>query len=211
MKALFENTLFGLRAALPQTPSETIGHDDFVDFPEMRSHGQTAPVPAAVLIPVIAAAQPAILFTRRTEQLARHGGQISFPGGRSEPADPSPLHTALRETTEETGIASTFISVAGFLPRYRTGTGFDILPVVGVVAPGFALVPDTREVAEIFQVPLAFFLDPANAKFGSRDLGGKARRFHVFEPDGHYIWGITAALLFDFAERLRAVHAMPSS
>jgi hypothetical protein len=97
------------------------------------------------------------------------------------------------------------------LPRYRTGTGFDILPVVGLVAPGFALRPDAREVAEIFEVPLAFFLDPANLREGSRDMAGRTRRFHVFEPGGHYIWGITAALLFDFAGLLRAAHGMQTA
>ena len=207
---LVENPLAALRAILPQTPGDTIGRDEFALYPEMRSPGQAAPIAAAVLIPVIARQTPTILFTRRTEHLARHSGQISFPGGRSEPADLSPVQTALRETMEETGIAPSFVSIAGYLPRYRTGTGFDIAPVVGVVAPGFALVPDTSEVAEIFEVPLAFFLDPANAKTGSRDMAGRARRFHVFEPEGHYIWGITAALLFDFAGLARAAHAMPS-
>jgi 8-oxo-dGTP pyrophosphatase MutT (NUDIX family) len=212
MKALIENPLAALRAVLPQIPSDSIGRDEFALYPEMRSPNQAAPIAAAVLIPVIARPShedgPTILFTRRTEHLAKHSGQISFPGGRSEPADLTPVETALRETMEETGIAPSFVSIAGFLPRYRTGTGFDIAPVVGVVAPGFALVPDPAEVAEIFEVPLAFFLDPANAREGSREMGGKPRRFHVFEPDGHYIWGITAALLFDFAARLQGAHAM---
>jgi 8-oxo-dGTP pyrophosphatase MutT (NUDIX family) len=212
MKALIENPLAALRAALPQIPGDDIGRDEFALYPEMRSPNQAAPIAAAVLIPVIArpsnGGAPTILFTRRTEHLAKHSGQISFPGGRSEPADLTPVETALRETMEETGIASSFVSIAGFLPRYRTGTGFDIAPVVGVVAPGFALVPDPREVAEVFEVPLAFFLDPANARDGSREMAGRARRFHVFEPDGHYIWGITAALLSDFAGLVRAAHAM---
>jgi 8-oxo-dGTP pyrophosphatase MutT (NUDIX family) len=215
MKALLENPLATLRAALSQEPSETIGRDEFALYPEMRRADQAAPIAAAVLIPVIARPSPdedgpSILFTRRTEHLAKHSGQISFPGGRSEASDLSPVETALRETMEETGIAPSFVSIAGFLPRYRTGTGFDILPVVGVVAPGFALLPDTSEVAEIFEVPLAFFLDPANLRDGSRVMAGRARRFHVFEPGGHYIWGITAALLFDFAARLRAVRDMPT-
>ena len=210
MTLLLEHPLAALRAALPQTPDQAVGRDEFALYPEMRGPDQTAAVAASVLIPVIAhpPAQggPTILFTRRTEHLAKHSGQISFPGGRSEPADLSPVETALRETQEETGIAPSFISIAGYLPRYRTGTGFDISPVVGVVTPGFALAPDGSEVAEIFEVRLAFFLDPANAKDGSRPMAGRARRFHVFEPDGRYIWGITAALLVDFAARLRAVH-----
>jgi 8-oxo-dGTP pyrophosphatase MutT (NUDIX family) len=208
MNSLIENPLAALRAALPQTFSDMIGRDEFALYPEMRGSEQAVPIAAAVLIPVIARPAPTILFTRRTEYLAKHSGQISFPGGRSEPADLSPVETALRETMEETGIAPSFVSIAGFLPRYRTGTGFDIAPVVGVVAPGFALVPDPREVAEIFEVPLAFFLDPANARDGSREMAGRARWFHVFEPDGHYIWGITAALLFDFAGLARAARAI---
>ena len=210
MKALMESPLAALRAVLPQTHSDIIGRDEFALYPEMRAAKQAAPIAAAVLLPVIARPAPTILFTRRTEHLARHSGQISFPGGRSESADLTPVETALRETMEETGIAPSFVSIAGFLPRYRTGTGFDIAPVVGVVAPGFALIPDAAEVAEIFEVPLAFFLDPANAREGSRDMGGRPRSFHVFEPDGHYIWGITAALLFDFAGLLQAAHAMQS-
>jgi 8-oxo-dGTP pyrophosphatase MutT (NUDIX family) len=212
MKALIEDPLAGLRAALPQTPPEAIGRDEFAAYPEMRTSEQAAPFPAAVLIPVIARGSsqggPTILFTRRTAHLARHSGQISFPGGRREAGDLSPVETALRETMEETGMGAGFVSIAGFLPRYITGTGFDITPVVGVVAPGFTLVPDAEEVAEIFEVKLSFFLDPANAREISREMAGRARRVHVFEPEGHYIWGITAALLFDLAARLRAAHGI---
>jgi 8-oxo-dGTP pyrophosphatase MutT (NUDIX family) len=199
-----EDSLARLRLVLPQTPPENVGRDEYAAYPEMRTPGQTTPIPAAVLIPVIARPEPTILFTLRTEHLARHSGQISFPGGRREAADLSPVETALRETKEETGIEPAFVSIAGFLPRYLTGTGFDISPVVGVVAPGFALVPDSREVAEIFEVKLAYFLDPANAKSISRDMAGRARGVHLFEPDGRTIWGITAALLLDFAARLQA-------
>ncbi len=200
--------LSALRAVLPQSLPGAVGRDDFAAYPEMRAADQTAPIAASVLIPVIAGPEPSILFTRRTEHLSRHSGQVSFPGGRAEAADNSLVDTALRETFEETGIAPSFVTVAGFLPRYLTGTGFDILPVVGVVAPGFALAPDPREVAGIFQAQLSFFLDPANAGTGSREILGRIRQFHVFEPDGHYIWGITAALMFDLAQCLRGPHAI---
>ena len=208
MKILAENPLSALRVLLPQSPPEVIGRDDFAAYPHMRPPGQDTPIPASVLIPIIARPEPTILFTRRTAHLARHSGQISFPGGRREAADLSAVETALRETMEETGIASSFVSIAGFLPRYLTGTGFDIQPVVGVVTPGFGLAPDPAEVAGIFEVALSFFLDPANAKSGSREMAGQTRRFHIYEPDGHYIWGITAALLFDLAARLRDDHAI---
>lgn len=207
MKGLIENPLAALRAALPQNPLAHVGRDELAGYPEIgRAPGE--PIAAAVLIPVIARAEPTVLFTRRTAHLSRHSGQISFPGGRREQADLSPVETALRETREETGIEPALVSIAGFLPRYLTGTGFDISPVVGVVAPDFALAPDEREVAEIFEVKLSFFLDPANALEVSRELAGKPRRVHVFEPEGRTIWGITAALLFDFAGRLNASHAI---
>jgi 8-oxo-dGTP pyrophosphatase MutT (NUDIX family) len=203
-----ENILDTLRAVLPQTPPGAVGRDEFSAYPEMRKPGQDTPVSASVLIPVIARQEPTLLFTRRTEQLARHSGQISFPGGRREASDLSPVETALRETREETGIDPALIGIAGFLPRYLTGTGFDIAPVVGVVSPDFALQPDTREVAEVFEVKLAFFLDPANGREISREMAGRARKVHVFEPDGRHIWGITAALLCDFAARLRVAHVI---
>jgi 8-oxo-dGTP pyrophosphatase MutT (NUDIX family) len=209
MQVLIENILVTLRAALPQKPPGTVGRDEFAAHPEMRIAGQAAPIPAAVLIPIIARDEPTLLFTRRTEHLARHSGQISFPGGRREESDLSPIETALRETREETGIDPALVSIGGFLPRYLTGTGFDIAPVVGVVAPGFVLIPDRKEVAEIFEVKLSYFLDPANEKEISRELGGRVRLVRVFEPGGHYIWGITAALLSDFAARLRGAQDGP--
>jgi 8-oxo-dGTP pyrophosphatase MutT (NUDIX family) len=162
---------------------------------------------AAVLVPLIARPRPTILFTRRTEQLARHSGQVSFPGGRCEPHDHSPAETALRETMEETGIAPAHVRVAGFLDRYVTGTGFDIQPVVGLVSQDFALAPNPAEVADIFEVPLAFFLDPVNGVRETRLIGGRQRSFPVFRFDKHEIWGATAAILLDLAARLRGIEA----
>jgi 8-oxo-dGTP pyrophosphatase MutT (NUDIX family) len=199
---LQHNPLEVLRGALLSEPPQDIKHDDFDLHPEMRPAEQSAAIEAAVLLPLIAREELTLLFTRRTETLSRHSGQVSFPGGRRDPGDLTPVETALRETMEETGIAPAFISVAGFLPRYRTGTGFDILPVVGVLSDGFALAPDPREVAEIFEVPLAFFLDPANRRRESREMGGRAREFYAYHPGPHYIWGATAAILSDFAARL---------
>ena len=164
-------------------------------------------VEAAVLLPIIAHAEPTILFTQRTAHLARHSGQVSFPGGRRDPADRSAVETALRETNEETGIAPDLVRIAGFLPRYRTGTGFDISPVVGVLEPGFTLKPNPQEVAETFEAPLAYFLDPENRRMETRIWGARERSFHVFAPEGRYIWGATAAILVDFAARLAALEA----
>ena len=161
---------------------------------------------AAVLVPIIA--HPSgltVLFTQRTAHLKAHSGQVSFPGGRSEADDLSPVETALRETFEETGIAPSFVTVAGYLDRYLTGTGFDIQPVVGVVKDGFVLTPDPREVAEIFEVPLAFLADPANRRRESREVGGRKRSFYAFSYGRHEIWGATAAIVVGLVQRLNAI------
>ena len=132
-------------------------------------------------------------------------GQVSFPGGRSEEQDLSAVETALRETMEETGIAPGFVTVAGYLDRYLTGTGFDIQPVVGLLAQGYALAPDPREVASIFEVPLAFLLDPANRRRERRLIAGRARSFYAFTYNDHEIWGATAAIIVNLADRLDAI------
>jgi len=193
-----------LRARLAQQPPELAEHDDY--DPQLRA-GLTDPIKAAVLLPVIqrAAGEPVLLFTRRTASLARHSGQVSFPGGRREAGDHSAIETALRETFEETGIAPSFVAVAGYLDRYLTGTGFDIQPVVGLVAQGFDLTPDPREVAEVFEVPLDFLCDPANVRRESRDIGGRRRSFYAFRYGEHEIWGATAAIVVSLAQRLNAI------
>jgi 8-oxo-dGTP pyrophosphatase MutT (NUDIX family) len=193
-----------LRARLLQQPPGITAHDDYDLDPAHRTP-QFGAVKAAVLLPVILRPAPTLLFTRRTETLAKHSGQVSFPGGRSEAHDLSPIETALRETHEETGIAPSLVTVAGYLDRYLTGTGFDIQPVVGLVAEGFALAPDPREVAQVFEVPLAFLLDPANRRREVRMIAGRERRFHAFSHDGHEIWGATAAIIVNLAERLNGV------
>ncbi len=192
-----------LRAVLhPQSP-DLAGHDDY-DPAAQRADGFGA-AKAAVLLPILLRQEPMVLFTRRTDTLARHSGQVSFPGGRSEPGDLSPVETALRETFEETGIAPAFVTVAGYLDRYLTGTGFDIHPVVGVLAEGFALVPDPREVAQVFEVPLAFLRDPANRRREVRDIAGRQRRFYAFTYKEHEIWGATAAIIVNLAQRLDGI------
>ena len=194
-----------LAARLPQAPPQSGGHDDYhIDSAVLPALGGTQ---AAVLIPVIALAEPVLLFTRRTETLTRHSGQVSFPGGRVEPQDASPLATALRETAEETGIAPPHVHVAGYLSRYRTGTGFDIQPVVGVLQPGFSLTPDPAEVAAVFEVPLAFFADPANRRRASREWNGHLRSFYTFTYEGHEIWGATAAIIVDLVTRLEVLES----
>jgi 8-oxo-dGTP pyrophosphatase MutT (NUDIX family) len=184
--------------ALPLIPKR----GDYDLNPATRPEIRPTLAPAAVLLPIVVRPEPTILFTRRTEHLSRHGGQVSFPGGRVHPDDVSLVETALRETQEETGITSGFVSVAGFLDPYETGTGYAILPVVGLLSEGFPLLPEPNEVAEIFEVPLAFLLDPGNRERHSREWQGRRREYYAFTYDGHYIWGATAAILVNLTERL---------
>ncbi|MFO1248511.1 MAG: CoA pyrophosphatase [Alphaproteobacteria bacterium] len=188
-----------LRPRLLQQLPDITAHDDYDMGTRPAQFGAT---PAAVLLPVIERAEPVLLFTRRTDTLARHSGQVSFPGGRTEPGDISPVQTALRETFEETGIAPASVAPAGYLDRYLTGTGFDIQPVVGVLREGFVLSPDPREVAEIFEVPLSFLRDPANRRRESRVFGGITRSFYAFTYKEHEIWGATAAIIVNLVQRL---------
>lgn len=159
--------------------------------------------PAAVLFPIVLRdGGETVLLTQRTAHLRDHAGQISFPGGRVEVEDLSPIHTALRETQEEIGLASQHIEVIGFLPEYRTGTGFRVTPVVALVHPPFELSPDQFEVAEVFEVPLAFLLDPINHKEHSLHYRGALRHFFAMPYGDYFIWGATAGMIRSLTERL---------
>ncbi|MEK7820312.1 MAG: CoA pyrophosphatase [Pseudomonadota bacterium] len=160
--------------------------------------------PAAVLVPIVLREEGlTVLFTRRTDHLAHHAGQISFPGGHIEEGDPEPAAAALRETEEEVGLDRRHVRVIGRLDRYVTRTGFDVTPVVGLVTPPFAVTPDPTEVAEVFEVPLAFLLDPANHKRMSRDVEGVARHFYAVPYGDYFIWGATAGMVMNLYEFLR--------
>lgn len=193
-----------LRTRLPQQPQEIARRDD-IDMDLAAQPSPAPPVKAAVLLPIVLRKEPMLLFTRRTPHLARHSGQVSFPGGRTEASDLSPVETALRETFEETGIDPGHVTLAGYLDRYLTGTGFDIQPVVGVLAPGFALNPDAREVDAVFEAPLSFLLDPASRRLESREIGGRQRRYYAFTHGEHLIWGATAAIIVGLAARLDGI------
>ncbi|HLW74375.1 MAG TPA: CoA pyrophosphatase [Gammaproteobacteria bacterium] len=161
--------------------------------------------PASVLLPLVAHLEaPTVLLTRRTEQLQDHAGQVSFPGGGREARDADPVETALRETEEEIGLARRHVEVVGFLRGYLTITGYAVTPVVGLVQPGAKLAIDPLEVAEVFEVPLAFLADPRNREIQTRELGGKDVGFYVFRYAGHSIWGATAAMLVNFLDTLLA-------
>jgi len=159
--------------------------------------------PAAVLFPIVQRdGGQTVLLTQRTAHLKDHGGQISFPGGRVETEDRTPVHTALRETEEEIGLAREHVEVLGFLPEYRTGTGFRVTPVVALVTPPFDLALDPFEVAEAFEVPLAFLLDPANHKRHSLHYRGALRHFFAMPYGDYFIWGATAGMIRSLTERL---------
>jgi 8-oxo-dGTP pyrophosphatase MutT (NUDIX family) len=157
---------------------------------------------ASVLLPLITHLEPTVLFTKRTEQLHDHAGQVSFPGGGREPQDADPLATALRETHEEIGLKPEQVEVAGFLRGYLTISGYAVTPVVGLVKPGFDLMIDPLEVAEVFEVPLTFLADPRNRQVQTRELGGEQVGFYLYQYLGQTIWGATAAMLVNFLDTL---------
>lgn len=164
---------------------------------------ETALTPAAVLVPIVLRdGVQTLLLTQRTAHLKDHAGQISFPGGRVEVEDPSIIHTALRETEEEIGLARDRIDVLGFLPEYRTGTGFRVTPVVALVHPPFDLQPDPFEVAEVFEVPLSFVLDPANHQQHSLHYRGALRNYFAMPYGDYFIWGATAGMIRSLSECL---------
>jgi 8-oxo-dGTP pyrophosphatase MutT (NUDIX family) len=161
--------------------------------------------PAAVLVPVVRHDTGlTILFTQRTDHLYDHAGQISFPGGRSEAHDASPAATALRETFEEIGVPQAQVEVLGSLPAYTTVTGYHVTPVVGLVSPPLALRLDAFEVAEAFEVPLSFFLDPGNHQRNTLQYQGRTRHYYAMPFEQRYIWGATAGMLMNLYAFLTA-------
>ncbi len=163
----------------------------------------TALRPAAVLVPLVDHARGmSVLLTQRTAHMAAHAGQISFPGGSIEEHDADAVAAALRETEEEVGLPRDRVSVIGRLDTYVTRTGFEVTPIVGIVAPPFALAIDPFEVAEAFEVPLAFILDRRNHQRVERAVGAHSRSFFVLPFEGRNIWGATAGILVNLAEVL---------
>lgn len=160
--------------------------------------------PAAVLVGIVnRPAGLAVLLTQRSDTLPDHPGQISFPGGRIEPDDPSVAAAALREAREEIGLEAERVTVLGELATYETVTGYSVTPVVGWVEPPFALVTDPVEVADVFEVPLAFLLEPGNQQKHFRMLGALRRDYFAIPYAERYIWGATAAMLIILDRTLR--------
>ena len=186
-------------AAPPRTGHRVRGDHDL--NPEMGA--PAALRDAAVLVPLVEREpELTVLLTERTAHLAAHAGQISFPGGGVEPGDDDDVAAALRETDEEIGLPPERIDVFGRLDTYVTRTGFRIAPIVGLVRPPFTLKPDANEVADIFEVPLSFILDPANLQRHSRVFQGRQRYFYAYPFEGRYIWGATAGMLRNLCEAL---------
>ena len=167
-----------------------------------RRFSDRAPAHAAVLVPIVQRDQPTVLLTERTAHLSTHSGQIAFPGGKADPEDASPADTALREAHEEVGLERRYVEVLGALPIYRTGSAFIITPVVALVQPGFTLQPNPYEVAAVFEVPLAFLLNPAHHQRHAVVWEGVRREWFSMPYDDEgtqrFIWGATAGMLCNF-------------
>jgi 8-oxo-dGTP pyrophosphatase MutT (NUDIX family) len=165
-------------------------------------------IPAAVLVCLVQGGERGILLTKRTAHLNKHAGQVSFPGGRIDPEDPSPEAAALREAQEEVGLDPSLVELAGRLGTYATGTGYRIIPVVGLLPegldlPDLRLTPSPDEVAEVFALPMSVLLDPDAPQRRRAYYRGRWREFWVWPHPDHYVWGATAAILVHLAERLR--------
>lgn len=158
--------------------------------------------PAAVLVAITDRPEPGVLFTLRHANLRRHAGQIAFPGGRTDPEDVDPTDTALREAEEEIGLPRATVSIVGTSDRYRTGTGFDITPVLGVIPPDLPLTPHEVEVSDIFETPLAFLLEKANHARRSAEFKGRTRHYYEILWGDRRIWGATAGMIVNLAARL---------
>ena len=181
-----------------------LGPSDWDLNPEFRDDlaVMAPPRPAAVLVPIVLGDPLTVMLTQRSHDMPSHPGQISFPGGKMEACDDTPVDCALREAHEEVGLAAEFVETLGFLDSYRTGTGFQISPVVALVRPGFAVALDPREVLEVFEVPLPFLMDVANHEKHAREWHGRQRSFYAMPYEGRYIWGATAGMLKNMHQRL---------
>lgn len=184
-----------IRAAFGSSRPWTPEPSDESRKPRLRP-GTTGLVPASVLMPlVVRDAGLTMLLTERTAHLTDHAGQVSFPGGGAEPGDADAIATALRESEEEIGLARAHVEVVGRLPDYVTVTGFRVAPVVALVHPPFELTLYDFEVAESFEVPLGFLMDPANQQWRTVRMNVGTRRFLAMPHDGHFVWGATAAMI----------------
>ena len=164
--------------------------------------GEGVVTPAAVLVAVVDRPAPTVLLTLRPETMRKHPGQISFPGGRIDPGDDGPVAAALREAEEEIGLPPSQVEVIGLAHVYRTITGFEVTPVVGIVPPDLPLSPHPGEVAALFEAPLHYLLDPAHHVRRSAIFAGRERHYFEIDYEGRRIWGATAAMIVNLSRRL---------
>lgn len=193
------------QALLPQALMQRFANPP-VWTPELRAEGrfsERAPLHASVLVPLVMYDDHlTVLLTERTTHLSSHSGQVAFPGGKADPEDSNATVTALREAEEEIGLARHFVEVLGELPTYTTGSAFIVTPVVALVHPGFEIVPNPHEVADVFEVPLDFLMDPAHHRRHAVDWAGQRREWlsmpYVDAKAERFIWGATAGMLRNF-------------
>ncbi len=187
--------------ALSDYSAQAVRGDLDLDPAMWERAGVKATRPAAVLIPVIDRPEPAVLLTLRTE-LPSHPGQIAFPGGKIDPGDATPASAALREAQEEIGLGHDLIEPIGYLDLYLTFSGYRILPTLARVSPDYRLTLNAHEVADAFEVPLAFLMDAGNHALHSRDWKGIERKYYAMPFGERYIWGVTAGILRNLYERV---------
>lgn len=161
--------------------------------------------PAAVLVAITRREEPGVLLTVRREHLRTHAGQVAFPGGRIDPEDAGPQAAALREADEEIGLSPLQVQLWGSADPYRTVTGYSVVPVLGSIPPDLPLAPHEQEVADWFEAPLAFLLDPANQRPVEAEYQGRMRTYYQINWEGRNIWGATAAMIVNLGRRLAGV------
>ncbi len=191
-------------AALDDHTATAVRGDLDLDDELWEKAGVKATRPAAVLVPVVERPEPTVLLTLRTPDLRSHSGQIAFPGGKIDADDQSPLAAALREADEEIGLDARFIEPIGYLDLYLTFSGYRILPTVARVDPDYRLTINPAEVAEAFEVPLDFLMQPGNHQRHKRDWKGIERHYFAMPFGERYIWGVTAGILRNLYERIYA-------
>ena len=158
--------------------------------------------PAAVLVAVVDRPEPTVILTLRPMTMRKHPGQISFPGGRIDPGDDGPVDAALREAEEEIGLPRAAVEIVGTADRYRTITGFEVTPVIGIVPPDVPLTPHPGEVEAVFEAPLAYLLDPGHQAVRTAEFRGRERSYFEIDYEGRRIWGATAAMIVNLSRRL---------
>lgn len=183
-------------------PDQGLVASDFGPRTADLAEEPTPLTPAAVLVGLVEREHGySVLLTRRADTLRGHTGQIAFPGGRRDPGE-TIWETALRETEEEVGIARSLVTLGGLSTPYRTGTGFLVTPVVGFISPGFSVTPNPAEVADVFETPFGFLMDPTNHEEHEREFAGQLRRFYAMTHENRFIWGATAGMLRSLYDRL---------